>query len=485
MTKKEALFVLIKSLSRNEKRYFKLFCRRETSGENYLKLFEAIDKQNIYDEKRIKEKFKKEKFVRQLHVTKNYLQKMILKSLRNFHSGLSKDAELKELLRNIEILYNKELYTHCLTELKKADAIARKYEINSGLIEVQNWQRKLQQTIHPHHYKAFQQVLTGQAEAISCLQNSNRYWQLAVGLSMAASKQKKPRSKNIKLLNDESNAKTLEAKVLHYNSAYLWHLQQRDFQKAENAMYDLLALFESQPHRMQEDSGLYASSVNNLVSYLVFRKKNTEALALIAKAKLTYEQWAITSENKTLLKQILRTYNIELELYRNTKAFNEHLGFINNTEAFIAANKHKMPKEYMLSFWFQLANIHFMRKDFDRSLQWINQLLNTKFKEGETALLIHTRMLNIMVHLEQQNLFVLRYFVDSTRRFIRKVRQLEKYEKTLLDFFAHISNAPPLEYKDKFAALYARLLPEGKESLLSAEALNYIDYKEWIEGRLK
>ena len=198
MMKKEALFVLIKSLSRNEKRYFKLFCTRETSGENYRKLFDTIDKQEIYDDKKIKERFKEEKFCRQLHVTKNYLQKIILKSLRNFHSEFSKDAELKELLRNIEILYNKELYAHCEIELKKADAIARKYEINSGLVEVQNWQRKLQQTIHPHHYKAFQETIAGQAEAIACLQNSNMYWQLAVDLSMTTSGQKILKVDNVK-----------------------------------------------------------------------------------------------------------------------------------------------------------------------------------------------------------------------------------------------------------------------------------------------
>ena len=418
-------------------------------------------------------------------MTKNYLHKIILKSLRNFHSEFSKDAELKELLRNIEILYNKELYAHCETELKKADAIARKYEINSGLVEVQNWQRKLQQTIHPHHYKAFQETIAAQAEAIACLQNSNMYWQLAVDLSMTISGQKKLKIDNIKFLNNAGNAKTLEAKVLYYNASYLWYLKKQNYQKAENAMYDLLAFFEIQPHRMQEDSGLYVSSVNNLVSYLVFRKKYTEALALITKAKITYEEWSITSENKTLLKQILRTYNIELELYKDSKTYDEHLEFIDTTEAFIATNKHKMPKEYLLSFWFQLANIHFMRKDFDRSLQWINQLLNEKLKGEETALLIHVRMLNLAVHLEQQNLFVLRYFVDSTRRFIRKIKQLEEYEIILLSFFSRISNTSLLEYKDRFAELYKQLFPVDAEPILPAGALNYIDYKEWIEGKLK
>ncbi len=46
------LFQLIKSLNKSEKRYFNLYASRHTIGEknNYVILFEAIDKQIEYDE---------------------------------------------------------------------------------------------------------------------------------------------------------------------------------------------------------------------------------------------------------------------------------------------------------------------------------------------------------------------------------------------------------------------------------------------------
>ena len=70
MVKKNELFILIKSLSKSEKRYFRLFCSRESSGSNYTRLFDSIDSQKEYDEKAIKKVFKGEKFIHQLHVTK-------------------------------------------------------------------------------------------------------------------------------------------------------------------------------------------------------------------------------------------------------------------------------------------------------------------------------------------------------------------------------------------------------------------------------
>lgn len=124
MIKSEQLFYLIKSMNKAEKRYFKLFASSNNENNNYSLLFEAIDKQDIYDESAIKEKFQNKTFINQLHVTKNYLNQLILKSLRNFHSTISKDAEIKDLLRDIEILLKKDLFQQCEQVIDKALKIA-------------------------------------------------------------------------------------------------------------------------------------------------------------------------------------------------------------------------------------------------------------------------------------------------------------------------------------------------------------------------
>ena len=62
----EQLFILIKSLSPEEKRQFKLFSSKyqRTKGNNYVRLFDAVDKLSQYDEDQLRKKFKKEKFIR-------------------------------------------------------------------------------------------------------------------------------------------------------------------------------------------------------------------------------------------------------------------------------------------------------------------------------------------------------------------------------------------------------------------------------------
>lgn len=483
MVKKEELFALIRSLSKSEKRYFKLFCTREASGHNYLALFDAIDRQPVYDEQALKKAFSGQKFVKQMHVTKNYLTKLILKSLRNFHAEVSKDAQLKDVLRNVEILYNKELFKHSQRELARAETMAHANELYAAMVEIQDWKRKLEQAVHPHHYTAFKKAIESQHEAIMKLQNTNAYWSLAVDVSSNMLSQGNAAIKNQDILNDPGNAKTLEAKVIHYNIAYLQLLQRDKGAEAEQKLFELIALLEQHADRIREEPGLYVSSINNLLSFLVFSKKYPDALGLIQKAKSVYDSWSITSENRSLLRQIIRTYNIELEIHRDLKSFDKQEGFIQGTESFVNANTYKMPKDYLVSFWFQLASIHFIRKDFKRSLYWINRLLNARFKGIRNDLMVQAQILNLIVHFEQQNLFVLRYFVDSARRYMKKIKNIQPYENVLLKFFIKIARLPILDYKEAFAELKQKLFPENQPSLISEDAQGYIDYHAWVSEK--
>jgi len=480
---KEELHALIHSLSKSEKRYFTLFCKRESSGSNYLKLFNAIDRQEEYDEAAIKRQFRDQTFVKQLHVTKNYLRKILLKSLRNYHTGISKNAQLKAMLQNVEILYNKGLYTLSIRELNKAERIAREYELLTGLVEIEAWRRKLTQVMEPQHYTSIREALDTQAEAIELLQNLNDYWRLATESSgdLLGGEGKVSTSP---LLNNPDRALTLEAKGLFYNANYLKNLHKGNNDEAEKSLRVLVELLEQHEQRVEQDPDLYVSSINNLVSFLVFTRQYEEALITIRKAKELYGQWDISSGNHTLLKQMLRTMNIELEIYRDEKLYHENPGFIEPTEAFVTDNEDKMPREYLLSFWFQLATIHFMRKDFKRALHWNNMLVNTKHRDTRVDLQLQARMLNLMIHLEQQNLTVLRHFADSTRRYLDKRKEVQPFEEILMRFFIKIGRLPLLEYKSAFRELREQLFPEKDEPLIPLDILGYINYREWIDEKL-
>ena len=94
------IFQLIKSLTKAEKRYFKLFVARHTSStsspNNAQILFDLIEKMDFYDEEELLEKLKGKAFINKFSITKARLYNTILKSLDAYYSEKSKN----QLIRN-------------------------------------------------------------------------------------------------------------------------------------------------------------------------------------------------------------------------------------------------------------------------------------------------------------------------------------------------------------------------------------------------
>lgn len=484
MVKKEELFVLIKSLSKSEKRYFNMFCLQfSNKNANYLKLFKAIAKQDVYNEDKIKEEFKNETFLKQLHVTKNYLRNLILKSLRNFHSDLTKNIEVKELLQNIEILYRKELFIHCKNELKRAKIIAEKYELNNVLFEILSWERKLIQATQPAAINDIEIVINKQRKVTNNLVKIIDYWELALHILSSPTNDKILKITNHKLLQTPDFADTLETKILYYHNLYYYHLITRKSKEAGKALHSLITFFESDRKYITHNLEAYITTVNNYITYLIFTKKLDKVDAYLRKVKTLFVHKKKGSTNKIVMKHFYRTLNIELELYKDgglTVSKNKEIKFI---EDYVKENELKIPKEYLFSFWFQMASINFTNKNFSATLFWVNKLLKFKRNQSRIDLFIQGRMLNLLVHFELKNYFTLGYFIDSTSRFLKKNGEVNAYQKIIFQFMHKVINVNTYSVFD-FEKLKTSLKLNTEESLISKDVLDYIDYGVWIDSHI-
>ena len=106
----DALFQLVKSLEKSEKRNFKLYVKRNSSSENLktIQLFDALDKMSDYDERLMLQK-NKSISKQQLSNIKAQLYKQILSSLRIIRDENNIDIQLHEQMDHARILYNKGL----------------------------------------------------------------------------------------------------------------------------------------------------------------------------------------------------------------------------------------------------------------------------------------------------------------------------------------------------------------------------------------
>ena len=115
---KDNLFVLVKSLTKSEKRQFRLYVGRMGSNQDakFLNLFQQLDRMRRYEEKVILNKGIVTK--QQLSNLKAHLYKQILVSLRLNPLNKNIRIQIREQLDFATILYQKGLYKQSLKVLE-------------------------------------------------------------------------------------------------------------------------------------------------------------------------------------------------------------------------------------------------------------------------------------------------------------------------------------------------------------------------------
>jgi hypothetical protein len=475
MAKKGNLFLLIKSLSKSEKRYFRIYAGMSGRDANYLQLFDAIDRQEEYDEEEIRKKLKEKKFLSQLHVTKIYLTELILKALKNYHSDTSVHSKLLDLLKDIELLFDKELYDLCYYKVEKAEELAFKYEKISLLTEVFFWKRKLALAISANR-KDIHSLLVKEMEAIEQMKILNSYWQYTITIG--------------NLVNDDnflgglaetkSSTYALQSQILHYHILYSLHFIKGDIKKAETHISQLIKLLENYPDRIKEDPHSYVTAIGNKIGLYLSDKRWDEIPAWIRKIREVPEKYKLKNESRFTVRLWLRVFNVELEMYRDSRQLEKGIALITEIQQFIEKRMKAIPTDYILLFYYQFANIFFLKKEYSKSLRWLNEIMNSHFGDTREDIQSYARILNLIVHFELDNIIVLRYAVDSCRRFLKKKRVEISSGKKLLNLFSKLSHAYPNEYQAIFKKAHAEIFPPD-----SVQTQDYIDIKGWMEEKIK
>lgn len=475
MTKKGNLFLLIRSLSKSEKRYVRIYAGMSGRDANYLRLFDVIEKQREYDEEEIRKKLKGEKFISQLHVTKIYLTQLILKALKNYHSSISVHSRLLDLLRDIELLFDKELYDLCYYKIEKAEELAGRYEKLSLLTEVLFWKRKLALAVSGDR-EDICSLLEKEKETIGQLKVLNTYWQHTINIGTFIDDERFLRE----LSETKSHtAYALQSQVLHYHILYGLHFIKGDAEKAERHICELIKLLEKYPDRIKEDPHSYATAIGNKIGLYLSGKRWDEIPALINKIREIPSKYKLKNESRFTLRLWLRTFNVELEMYRDSRQLEKGIALMAEIQQFIEKRRKAIPLDYILLFYYQFANIFFLKKEYGASLRWLNEMINSSFGNTREDIQCYARILNLMVHFELNNIIVLRYAVDSCRRFLKKKRTAIHSGKNLLNLFSKLSHAYPEEYSAIFKKAHAEIFPPH-----SRQTQDYIDIKGWLEEKM-
>jgi len=488
------LFILIHLLTKSEKRYFKIFASKHIIGEknNYMKLFEQIDKQKVHDEEEIKQIFRKELFIKRLADVKNYLYNLILKSLEGYHGSDNIDIELKSHLNQVQILYEKTLYTQCSKVLAKAKKIAYKYEKHLQILEILQWELQIQKV--ELNIKKLNKILAEEKKMLLVYKNSSEYNGLNLQIHSLLQREGMARSqdhlKKIEkiidhpLLSNEAQALSMRAKDYYYNIYGGYFYFKEDAINQYKCEKKHVALIESEPEQIQEYLLKYIAALNNLIIAYIDIKKYDEAGQTIKKLRAIPQTYSVSEGIQ--LKIFSFSYNLELDLYLKTKHFEKGIALVVEIEKGFKQFSGKIPKSTQIVFYHQIARLYFGVGNYSEALEWLNKLLNDREVDIRPDIHCFARIFNLIIHYELGNDDLVDYRSKSTHYFLDKKQRLYKVETAFLNFFQ--KTLPKIIGQKELVVGFKDFKKELEEIVkdpFERRALEYFDFISWVDSKIK
>lgn len=473
-------------MTMNEKRYFKVFCSRHILGSQngYVELFNILQKLNEFDEdlfkKRLKENNYSSKFISS---DMNYLKKIILKSLNEFHSEKTIDIKIKNQLVSIEILFYKGLYEECLHLINKVKNSKLVKENQYLILEIINWERKcigyskgLLKAIEVNSSLSIYYDKLHENKAITDFYYKSYFYKNSVGKIPI-----KKIEKDFEVLFEDELFKTqLVFSNLHseifYNLIYSNYFHVIQDRNKELKFLELVIEIFNKNESYKEENPLDYISVHSRVIDLK-RNSATEEFYFHLNQLKSFEN--IIDIQKRVAKEriFLLSNKAELEHLLALKNYNNVTTITENILEGLKENKYNIEPYYFISFYYLIASVYCSKGDFSNGLKFVNKILNEFRFEDRPNTFIKTEFLNIVIHYELKNYDLVLKNISTLNRKYTKTFKLSYFEKLILNtIFRIVENPYIINERNEFSKAKNIISNRLKvdDNLLNNNYLNYI-----------
>jgi len=490
----DALFQLVKSLKKSEKRNFKLFVKRNSSSEELktIQLFDALDKMNDYDEKQLLKKSSSIK-KQQLSNIKAQLYKQLLASLRIIRDEDNIDIQLHEQMDHARILYNKGLYLQSLKALERLKESAKAYHQLTYMQQALFFEKKIEALYITRSMQNRADQLTAESDAVHYqLSLVNQLSNLA--LQMYSWYIRNGHARNEKDLQeihsffekhlpaDLKQLKGFYEKIYLYQS-YCWYaFIRQDFLQYYRYSQKWVDLFEEHPGMLQTETAMYIKGMHNLMG-AYFGVLNHKKLAEAIKRFEKFTEHRIVAENENnriLAYQYLYTARINLYFLQGT--FTKGLRMVPFLEKMLAAYGPYLDTHRVLVFYYKIASLYFGSGDHGNAIEYLNRIINQK-GDLRTDLQCYSRLLHLIAHYELGNFELLEYLIKTVYRYMAKMQNLSRVEEEMFAFLRRSFHVGAHALKPEFQKLLEKLRQyEGNP--LESRAFVYLDVISWLESKI-
>ena len=491
----DSLFQLIKSLSKGEKRNFKLYVARNSGSENLkiVQLFDAMDKMNDYDEQLLLHKNKDLK-KQQLSNSKAYLFRQIMVSLRLIkNNNSSRDITLHVHLDFARILYSKGLYIQSLKLLDKLKETARNN--NQLILQLKaNFFEKQIESLH------ITRSMDDRAEQLS--KESNRlshHLQVVTKLSNLALELYSWYIKHghvkddkevhaLKLFFDTNlpdydiNELSFYEKLYLYQ-AYCWYgFIMHDLLSYYRYTQKWVVLFEDHPVMKMVETSQYIRGMHNLLS----ANFNLSNYYTFNEYLQKFEDFAHSEtgnlNNNAQIQTFIYLHIAKLNKHFLEGSFEEGLLLVPYIEEKLEEYALQLDRHRVLIFYYKIACLYFGNGNYGTSIKYLNNIINLK-ADLRADLQCYARLLHLIAHFELGNYEILEHLIKSVYRFMGNMQNLTSVEEEIFRFIRKSFSLSKTKIIPAFKTLKERL-EKLQGNPMQTRSFMYLDIISWLESKI-
>lgn len=478
------LFELMRSLTKPEKRYFRLFSSLQTGNKNYMDLFNRIEKMKVYDESDLRNRYKR------LTFTKQYLYNTIIKSLKAYNANYKSQTLLNEQLVKLKLLYHKSLlkqFYRRLNVMKQKAKELENFNLYHELLKLEI------QSIKTGEYKGYDQIkiLKEINSVLTTIKNLNEYTLLNMTIREHTRLNGMVRDNEsfIKISGVKENPLIKKGYGLSSNREKdSYHRLMSSFtyvtgEMAQMIEHNLIRLetVRNNPQIFEEDLPVRLIEIYGPLLY------GTIKLERFDEFKIFFRQLKSVKVNTNMEKatKFSKITMYEFLYYLKTEEFEKGIGRVVNIEQEFKKYEDSMQKDDILIIRYYICRLYFGARRFNEALEYSNNLLNHSYIEYRSDVHSYCRILNLIIHFELGNYELLPYIIKSVYRYLYKYGKVYNFEKTILKFLK------TLESSDNQTHLRERLTILRKELLklndvpFEKNVFIYLELISWIDKKIK
>ncbi|GJM33672.1 MAG: hypothetical protein DHS20C18_26730 [Saprospiraceae bacterium] len=508
------LFVLVKSLTRSEKRYFTIFNAGQGGEDtNYLRLFEFLDKMHKYDKEEIQEAFAEEFEAKKFHVLQNYLYTLILRALRAYNDGKDIEANIQNMIQEADLLEKRGMYKQSAEHLNLARRKAEKYEKTYLLLAIKR--RELSFTAFRNEALMVERIDEISKDLDELIQKITlehiammTYYKIGT-LSRKATRISQEQLDSLKSkwqqeisLLGKTNLPFTGKYFRFLTDAYLAKFS-GNYQEFSDLLFEVVKIWSDHPHHIKDQPHRFRIYLSNYLDSLhgLGDFSHSQAIIEILEGRKPSIPFAFSKELSGVIKSLKflepRNFNeegeffqsiafLKLFFYLNTKNWGLAQKEIEWIEKGMSTYKEKINRARELVLYYLISLVYFMLDDTDRALHWLLKIINQSRNDHRRDLQRFAPFLQLMFFIDQGLYELARDKTNDLRRRMKRKDDVSTFEKLILDhlkgdIFAHHTK----KVQKKAFEAFAKDLHDFKVQQNGVFTLGLDETEIWIEKNIK